>query len=66
MACLIAINYIAYVPQKSLAPLFDSSPAINAPQHLEILSQANSMVRSSDPFPPPQRKTGKSGLATRD
>ena len=37
-------------PHKSLAPLFGSSPAINARQNLSISSQANSMVRSPDPF----------------
>ena len=31
------VVYIAYAPHKSLAPLFDSSPAINTPQNLGIL-----------------------------
>ena len=53
------VAYIAYVPHKSLAPLFDSSPAINAPQNLGILLQANSMVRSPDPLSATTKKNGK-------
>ena len=46
-------------PHKSLAPLFGSSPAINVRQNLYISSQANSMVRSPDPFSATAKKNGK-------
>jgi len=35
---------------KSLTPLLGSSSAINARKNLAILSQANPVVRSPDPF----------------
>jgi len=49
---------------KSLTPLLGSSSAINAHQNLVILSKANPMVRSPDPFSATTKKNGKSGLVT--